>query len=993
MATHGSIGGYEESEEDWDSYIERVTGYFDANDIKAEKQVSTLISMMGAKTYKLLKSLMYPDQPKAKSLANITAVLSAHISPKPTEIAERFRFHTRHQGQTESVADYVAALKTLAQNCNFDTFLQQALRDRLVCGLKTNAIQTKLLSVKDLTFKIAVETALAMETVSKDTEELKQSRPVNKVYGPRGRGRGKGGNTRLPDNPHKRTCGRCGGNSHDSDDCRFRSETCHACGRKGHIQRVCRSRNDRKEKGPKTGGRKKKVHSTGAEDEQEGSDFEDCYHIRVHSVNGSGHDPMWVNLQFNDQHLKMELDTGAAISLLPYKVYQKQFSDVPLHHSSVKLRMYSGHHIAVTGSITCTAKYGTQEKRLTAYVVETNEPPLLGREWLRHLKLDWRSIKRVQKLSPITEQLSDLLEGYSEGLFKEGIGTIKGVKARITLKDGAQPRFFKARTVPYALRPKVESELERLVTEGVLEKIDDSEWGTPIVPVVKGDGSVRICGDFKVTLNPVIQNDKYPIPRIEDIYANLAGGQKFSKLDLAHAYLQIPMDEASREYVTITTHKGLFRYRRLPFGIYTASGIFQRAIDTTLQGLEGVQVYADDLLVTGKDDQEHWSNLKKVLDRLQAAGLRVKKEKCKFMQPSVTYLGHKIDASGLHATGPKVEAVLNAPCPLDVSQLRSFLGLLNYYGRFLPNLSSVIHPLNALLGNREWEWSRKHEQAFDEAKKMLASAKVLTHYDPAKPMKLAADASSYGIGAVISHTLPDGTERPIAFASRSLSESERNYPQLEKEALSLIYGVKKFFAYLYGRRFTLITDHKPLTTILHPHKSTPTLAAARLQRWALFLSGMDYDIEFRKTEEHCNADGLSRLPLSVGPAKQEDPCASFQIHYMDTFPVSSQQIATHTRRDPILSKAFDLTTRGWGNRCNDAELQPLFGKKDELTVLHNCLMWGLRVIIPGKLRSPVLQELHEGHLGIVKMKAIARSYCWWPGLDADIEVMAKGCSG
>ena len=204
-------------------------------------------------------------------------------------------------------------------------------------------------------------------------------------------------------------------------------------------------------------------------------------------------------------------------------------------------------------------------------------------------------------------------------------------------------------------------------------------------------------------------------------------------------------------------------------------------------------------------------------------------------------MGHQIDAEGLRATKEKLEAILNAPSPKNVQELCSFLGLLNYYGKFI---ASLIHPLNALLHHDcQWKWSEECEAAFKQAKEKLVSSKVLVHYDPKLPIKVTADASAYGVDAVLSH-VTDGNECPIAFASRTLTSSECNYAQVEKEALALIFAVKKFHVYLYGREFTLITDYKPLTTILGPKKGTPPLAAARLQRWAVLLSAYKYQIEF-----------------------------------------------------------------------------------------------------------------------------------------------------
>ena len=201
--------------------------------------------------------------------------------------------------------------------------------------------------------------------------------------------------------------------------------------------------------------------------------------------------------------------------------------------------------------------------------------------------------------------------------------------------------------------------------------------------------------------------------------------------------------------------------------------------------------------------------------------IRAKKSKCSFLKMGVQYLGHRIDADGIHATDAKLRAIIDAPQPKNVSELRSFLGLLNYYGRFIPNLSSLIHPLNKLLRHGvKWQWSPAASAAFKAAKEKVVSPNVLVHYDPQRPIRLAADASAYGVGAVISHTMEDSSERPIAFASRTLTPSERNYSQVEKEALSLVFGVCKFHTYLYGRPFILITDHKPLITILGPRRGS-----------------------------------------------------------------------------------------------------------------------------------------------------------------------------
>jgi len=408
------------------------------------------------------------------------------------------------------------------------------------------------------------------------------------------------------------------------------------------------------------------------------------------------------------------------------------------------------------------------------------------------------------------------------------------------------------------LRAKVDQELERLEKAGVIEPVQFAEWAAPIVPVLKRDGSVRVCGDYKVTVNQAVKPDTYPLPRIDDLFTALSGGKIFSKLDLAHAYQQIALDEESKKLVVINTQKGLFQYNRLPFGISAAPAIFQRTIEGILRGIPNVSVYLDDILVSGKTEEEHIQRLDTVLTRLEEAGLQLKQKKCSFMMKSVEYLGHQISAEGLRPTKEKVRAVTDAPPPQDVSQLRAFLGLINYYAKFLPQLSSTLAPLYQLLAKQaKWTWGPPQKKAFQEAKSQLTSANVLVHYNPQQEVILACDASPYGVGAVLSHRFEDGSEQPIAFASRSLSPAEKRYSQLDKEGLAIVYGVKKFHHYLFGRKFQIRSDHKPLQHLFSEKRSIPQLASARIQRWALTLSAYDYTITYKPGKQHANADSLS----------------------------------------------------------------------------------------------------------------------------------------
>ena len=426
-------------------------------------------------------------------------------------------------------------------------------------------------------------------------------------------------------------------------------------------------------------------------------------------------------------------------------------------------------------------------------VVEGSGPFFFGRNWLSRVKLDWKRICNIRVSAPglpqdVKTQFHTTVQSHPN-VFKPGLVTIKGITAKLEMKPNAQPKFCKARPVPYALQDALEAEYHRLQSEGVMENVEFSEWATPMVYVPKADGTTRSCGVYAVTVDPQLN------------------GQRSTKLDLKSAYQQLPLDPDSQQFVTINTHGGLCRYKRLPFGIASSPAIFQRTMDIILQGLEHVAAIQDDILITGKDDEQHILNLNTVLGRFDSHGLRLQLSKCKFMQRSVTYMGCIISAESISPTEEKVEANKNINMAENSTQPRAFLGMISYHGKFIRNLSSILQPLNNLFQkNQEFLCSPQCEEALNKAKKSLSSSHVLVHYNPSLPVILESDASQYGIGAVMLHRFPRGDERPIAYASRSLNSSEKNYSQI----------MTKNYMYLFGRKFTLGTGHKPLLKIFAP---------------------------------------------------------------------------------------------------------------------------------------------------------------------------------
>lgn len=727
------------------------------------------------------------------------------------------------------------------------------------------------------------------------------------------------------------------------------------------------------------------------------SDVEDIEES-LNLIGLNNYKPVSLPIFIDDIVLKMEVDTGTAISCINNCTYERYFSHHILMNDDTILKFYDGTKIKPLGIIRPRVRFQGQEKNLELFVIKNGTTSLIGRQWLADLQIKIPVLTCTRKgvnnmnFVQINEGIKNILDRYKE-LFSGGLGRYRGGKATLRVRPGATPVFQRARPVPYALRERIDAELDGMLRDGVIEPVDCSDWASPLVPVTKADGTLRICADYKATLNPALLIDRYPLPKIEDVLVGLNGAQYFSKIDLSRAYNQVELDD-SKKYTVINTHRGLFQYNRLVYGLSSSVGIFQRIMTNLLGNLPNVQVFLDDVIISGKNKSEHLHALEQVLQRLSESGLKLKQEKCVFLVDEVTYLGYVVSKEGVKADKSKIKAISKLEAPNNISELRSFIGMVNFFSKFIKNFSSVLVPLHRLLRKGvDWNWDEQCERAFIQIKQALMSTEVLAHYDPNKPLIVTCDASARGVGGVLAQPGAQG-ERPIAYASRTLTIAEKNYSQIHREALAIIFSVRKFHQYIYGRKFILRTDHKPLVSILGPQTGIPAMTASRMQRWAVILSAYNYDIEYIRTNENC-ADGLSRLPEtnSVKNVKEESIPEQTYLHFaQDGLLLDYSQIKKQTERDPLLSRILNYLRDGWSDRCEIVNLQPYFNRKAELYEELGCVMWGHRVVIPERCRNKVLTIIHEPHMGIVKSKALARSYVWWPGIDEAVERECRACT-
>ncbi|XP_064109047.1 uncharacterized protein K02A2.6-like [Macrobrachium nipponense] len=759
--------------------------------------------------------------------------------------------------------------------------------------------------------------------------------------------------------PQKKSCFRCGKQDHYSNDwdkCPASGQTCNNCRKRGHLTSQCKFAKQKTTKQINRTVDSNDGFSSNEESVHKTTEVEQ-FAFHINSVNKDAQERLMAQIEINGKLTPMQIDTAADVTIISERIAQT-VPNLVIRPSDKVLKIYNGTNIEVVGSSQVKVQYKDQEiGKLPLTIVKGQGQTLLGLDWLRCIKLDWPSVLRVTdtKQEPAEEiSLTNLLSDYKE-VFEDRVGTVKNAQAVLVLKENATPRFSAPRPVPYALKTAVETEIRRLESEGSWEKVDYSDWSTPLVPIVKDNGQVRLCGDYKVTLNPQLQVAQHPLPNPKDMFATLSGCSVFSKIDLRQAFQQLSMDENSQKLC-----------------------------------MSGVFIFIDDILVTGKNKKEHRERLRAVLKKLKEHNIKVNQSKCILEVDSVEYLGFIVNGKGIHKTQDKVNAVQSAKLPENVKELQSFLGLVTFYGSFIQNLATIAHPLYNLLNKDvKWNWTKECQNAFERIKAEVTSPTFLVHYQMDLPVKLVCDASNIGLGAVLAHVMPDGTEKPIAFASRVLNKAERNYSQIEKEALALVYGVKKFHMYLYGRkRFTLVTDHKPLLMILGPKASLPTLVAARLQRRAIILAAYDYNIEYRPTSKMGNADALSRLPVDKAPEQYEESILLISAY---NSPITAKEIAQGTKKDPVLSKVVQSLITGRDICAEDANCKPYKEIWNELSVTQECILRGSRVVIPNALRNRVLSEIHADHQGIVRSKSIARTYVWWTGVDRDIENLVKKC--
>ncbi|KAL8584885.1 hypothetical protein ACOMHN_037588 [Nucella lapillus] len=578
-----------------------------------------------------------------------------------------------------------------------------------------------------------------------------------------------------------------------------------------------------------------------------------------------------------------------------------------------------------------------------------------------------------------------------------GLGKLEGEQT-ILLENNAKP-FSQSvpRRVPVPLLKKVEAELNKMVEDEVIVPVDyPTDWCSPIVVVPKTNGDVRICVDL-TRLNSSVKREVYAMPAVEETLSKISEGKVFTKIDANSGFYQIPLDDESSKLTTFITPFGRFKFQRLPYGISSAPEYFQKKMDTILQGLAGVVCHIDDILVFGKDKPEHDARLWKVLDRLLQAGLTLNSRKCEFAKTQLDYLGQVIDPNGVRKDPAKAKAIVEMRQPENVGDVRRFLGMVNQLMKFVPNLADKSKPLRDLLHKDvAWTWGPDQQQAFDTLKKDLTSSETLALYHPERNTVVSADSSSFGLGAVLLQRQNDGHMKPVAYASRSLTKTEKRYAQIEKEALAIVWSLEHWADLLIGKTFHVETDHKPLVPLL----STKLIdeLPIRIQRFRIRLLRFSFTICHVPGKELYTADALSRAPQDADNLPDGDFTELVEVYLnavLYTLPASDQrlaQIRAELKKDDTLCVVMHYITNCWPDKQQlNKTTKQYKAEAGNLTVHNGLLMKGRQLVIPSSLRHDILCHLHDGHQGILKTKENAYNSVWWPSIAKDIEGMIKTC--
>lgn len=649
----------------------------------------------------------------------------------------------------------------------------------------------------------------------------------------------------------------------------------------------------------------------------------------------------------------------------------------------------SGQSQHVAGYVDVEMKYDGKERAIRLYIIPTLTQRLyLGIDFWRRFELIPKSILlEVASITPEPETNQHAIDSAT----REQLDTIvaqlpqctTGQLGKTTILvhkiDTGDAAPVKQRHYPIspAIQELMFAELDRMLESGVIEE-SQSPWNSPVSLVRKANGKVRLCLDARA-LNNVTIKDAYPMPIIEGILSRLDQTHYISSIDLKDAFWQVPLTDESKEKTAFSVPgRPHYQFTRMPFGLCNSAQTMCRLMDRVIPShlRDHVFVYIDDLLVVSNDLDTHFSRLRVVAESLKRANLTINVAKSKFLMRSIRYLGHIVGAGTIRPDPERVRAIEEYPPPSTIKQIRRFLGMAGWYMRYIANYAAITAPITDLLaGKKSFHWTETAQKAFDEVKRRLSTAPVLTHPDFRRPFFIQCDASQSGIGSVLFQAADDGNDRPIAFMSRKLKAAERNYSVTELECLAAVCSVKRFRGYVEGMQFTIITDHASLKWLMGQRD-----LAGRLARWSLKLQGFNFTIEHRKGTANIVPDALSRAAIDE---IDNEPMANLHVNLADAAFESPEHVA--------LKEALADGGPSPDVKLSDGRVYKRVAAED--SVSDEGLCW--RLWVPEGIRSRLLKDAHTppmaAHGGVGKTLERLRRTVYWPEMSNDVRRYVASC--